>query len=123
MLCRIVCGSASGRIMDDKTKTYLALAKECQRENSGLFEDMTRRLGHDVKRSYLSITRKVFADGEINSGRIVVVLAFALYVQERYDIDLVEETEAVIDECLRQRQRRDWLTFILSVLKNYIRAF
>ena len=104
------------RAVDDDAKTYLSLALQCLDKNRGLFDDMVSRLGADVRRNYSSIAREVFADREINPGRIVALFAFAIHVQRRFNIDLVDETQSAIDGC----RRHNWLTLFLAVITNCV---
>ena len=57
----------------------------------------------DVKQSYSEILREMFSDDIINCGRIVIAMAFAIYLQQRYDVDLKSETIDMIEERLSRR--------------------
>ena len=123
----------TGQIVDDTARIYKVLAGECMYKHRRLFDDIARHLsGGSVRQKYVLIAREFFGDGEINWGRIVTLLAFAIYMQRRFRIDLANETSSIIEErfyysILPRReselQRNDWSAYIQTAMTNFIRMF
>ena len=67
-----------------------------------VFDSLIDRLPvrFDVKQCYATILREIFMDNVINCGRIVIAMAFTIYLQQRYDVDLKVETENTLEDRL-----------------------
>jgi hypothetical protein len=104
------------------------------------FENIEQRLPSpiNIRVQYADIVTKLFADGRVNWARIVTVLAFATYLQERFTIDLEEETSELLEPHLLgwlQRRKydddecydfpdniicRDWLRCSVNILLHNV---
>ena len=86
---------------DNKTfRIILDLVYEALQEHIPTFESLTRSIGDNVKRAYSTIVREMFSDGVRNWGWIAVVFAFAIFLQQKYKIDLEEETVVLTENML-----------------------
>ena len=81
---------------------WLELTLTAQQNYRTFFDSLIDRLPvrFDVKQCYTTILRELFMDNVINYGRIVIGMAFAIYLQQRYDVDLKIETANTIEDRL-----------------------
>lgn len=57
-----------------------------------------------IKQCYNNVIKIMLADGVMNWGRMVVIIALAVYLQREFSTDLGDETSPYIEEFLN-----DWL--------------
>ena len=128
----------SQRVTDNWTKEWLALTLDVLSRHRRDFDLIANRmpLADSVKTHYAAIVSQMFDDGRTNWGRVVTVLAFATYLQTRYDIDLKNETSALLEEnvygWLRRRDCEEthdfvdnfslleWLPYSVTVLLHNV---
>ena len=84
------------------TEKWLELTLTALQNYRTLFDSLIDRLPvrFDVKQCYATILREIFMDNVINCGRIVIAMAFAVYLQQRYDVDLKVETANTLEDRL-----------------------
>jgi hypothetical protein len=90
----------SQRATDSWVEEWLALTLDVLSRHRRDFDLIVDRmpLAGNVKTHYAAIVSQMFDDGRTNWGRVVTVLAFATYLQTRYDIDLKSETSTLLEE-------------------------
>ena len=81
---------------------WLELTLTALRNYRTLFASLIDRLPvrFDVKQCYKTILREIFMGNVINCGRIAIVMAFTIYLQQRYDVDLKIETANTLEDRL-----------------------
>ena len=62
------------------------------------FEKSARLIGDNVKTMFSAIVQEMFSDGIQHWGRIAVVFAFAIFVQQRFKVDMEDETAVLIED-------------------------
>ena len=80
------------------SRIILDLVYEALQKYLSTFESSACLIGDNVKTMFSTIVRKMFSDGIRHWGRIAVVFAFAIFVQQRFKVDLEDETAVLIDD-------------------------
>ena len=78
----------------------LDIVYEALQKHLPIFESLAHSIGNNIKTAYSTIVREMFSDGVRNWGQIAVVFAFAIFVQQRYKIDLEDETVVLTEDAL-----------------------
>ena len=75
----------------------------------------------DIKRYYTAIVSKMFDDKIVNYGRIVIAIAFAVHLQQYFDVDLKTEATKIFEDRSCEltmnddRRRKNRLFIICSI--------
>ena len=80
------------------SRIILDLVYEALQKYLSTFESTTRLIGDNVKTMFSAIVREMFSDDIRHWGRIAVVFAFAIFVQQRFKVDLEDETAVLIED-------------------------
>ena len=83
------------------SKVILDLVYEALQNHLHTFESSSRLIGDNVKAEFSKIIREMFSDGI--RGRIAVMFAFAIFLQQRFKVNL-EETVTLKEDLLS-----DWM--------------
>ena len=86
------------------SKVILDLVYEALQNHLHIFESSSRLTGDNVKAEFSKIVREMFSDGIRHWGRIAVMFAFAIFLQQRFKVDLEEETVTLTEDLLS-----DWM--------------
>ena len=82
------------------SKVILDLVYEALQNHFNTFESSTRSIGDNVKAEFSNIVREMFSDGIRHWGLIAVMFAFAIFLQQRFKVDLEEETATLTEDLL-----------------------
>ena len=82
------------------SKVILDLVYEALQNHFNTFESSTRSIGNNVKAEFSNIVREMFSYGIRHWGRIAVMFAFAIFLQQRFKVDLEEETVTLTEDLL-----------------------
>ena len=82
------------------------LVYEALQNNFNTFESSSSSIDANVKTEFLNIVREMFSDGIRYWGRIAVTVmfAFAIFLQQRFTVDLEEEAVILTEDLLS-----DWM--------------
>ena len=86
------------------SKVILDFVYEALQNHLHTFESSSRLIGDNVKAEFPKIIREMFSDGIRHWGRIAVIFAFAIFLQQRFKVDLEEETVTLTEDLLS-----DWM--------------
>ena len=86
------------------SKVILDFVYEALQNHLHTFESSSRLIGDNVKAEFPKIIREMFSDGIRHWGRIAVMFAFAIFLQQRFKVDLEEETVTLTEDLLS-----DWM--------------
>jgi hypothetical protein len=90
---------------DDAVDAWQRLTFDALRDYGDQIEEIVALLPNDdVENVFTKIVEEMFSDGIVTRGRIVTMLAFAVHLQQKNDVDLSKEAAFVIRERLF-----DWL--------------
>ncbi len=117
-----------GQQIEDGNETAqrcLCLAHMVIHDNRDKFNDIATRMSSvsgNVRYNYARVLEEMFSDGVVNWGRIVTVLAFAIYMQHRFFVNLEVETERAVErhlfDWMMKRQEASsqisWSTYMLA---------
>ena len=94
---------------DDTSRFWATLTLNALLEYQDRFEAIANLIDtENVKNEYVRIIERMFSDGILSRGRLVATFALASLLQERFDVDLVSETVAVVKDRLFE-----WMLFEL----------
>ena len=86
------------------SKVILDLVYEALQNHLHSFESSSRSNGANVKAKFSKIVCEMFSDGIRHWCRIAVMFAFDIFLQQRFKVDLGEETVTLIEDLLS-----DWM--------------
>ena len=86
------------------SKVILDLEYEALQNHLNTFESSLPSIGVNVKAKFMKIVHEMFSDGIRYWGRITVMFAFAIFLQQRFQINLEEEIEMLTEDLLS-----DWM--------------
>ena len=125
------------------TEIWLEMTLIALRRHRDDFDSVVERMppGVEIEQSFTTIIKEMFSDGIVNYGRLAIAMAFAVYLQQRFGVDLKSETATIVEErlfnCMLNggggSERRhfptnmelfDWITYgtvmLLSKIRHYI---
>ena len=82
------------------SNVILDLVYEALQNHFNTFESSTRSIGDNVKAKFSNTVREMFSDGIRHWGRIAVMFAFAIFLQQRFKVDFEEETVTLTEDLL-----------------------
>ena len=99
----------SFRAINSDFEAWLELTLTALRTHRDYFDSIALRLPFDadVKQYYTAIISEMFDDNIVNCGRIIMAMAFAIYLQQQYDVDLTTEATNIIEERLYELTAND----------------
>jgi hypothetical protein len=122
---------------DAWTQEWLEMTLSALHKHHHDFDAITARLPlTDVKQHFSDIIKLMLDDQSVHHRRIIAVLAFATYLQQRFGIDLKEEASSLLEgnifaylrkhkggaenyDCPDSFHNCDWLTYsALLLLQN-----
>ncbi len=86
------------------SRIILDLVYEALQKHLSTFESSVHFIGDNVKTRFSAIVREMFSDGVRHWGRVAIVFAFAIFMQQRFKVDLEEETTVLIEDFVA-----DWI--------------